>query len=81
MNWLSWMEEWQDFDWAAFHLGVHLGLWEAEEFQKHKWRWWVGSQEDDLGTVVLEFMDALVTRGVLEFDPDNMCYRRKRGDG
>jgi hypothetical protein len=73
--------EWEDYDVAAYKLGISLGLFEAddgsyEQFREHKSIFWTSNP---VGKFLHETLEALVTFGVLEDDKEAHKFRWKSG--
>lgn len=67
------LQEHCDTDIAMFHLGVSLGLWSGDDFQKVKGVFWT---TNPLGTALYDMLDALSSEGILAKDEDGFQWVR-----
>lgn len=70
------LAEWTDFDMAAYHLGVCLGLFSGastvDEFLKYKHIFWTNCT---LGNMLSDILSTLHLEGILLNDDDDGVYK------
>lgn len=73
-NFRSKLSEWRDFDTAAFHLAVTLGVLDntARAATEAKHVFW---SSNALGDGLREILDTLVRLGCLQYDQDSQRFR------
>lgn len=69
------LKDWQDWDVAAFELGVVLGLWAEDTFQEQKSTFWA---RNPIGSMLHETLLRLAQGDVLETDEDRQRFRAQR---
>lgn len=67
------LNSWCDFDVAADHLGVVLGLWKDQAtFGQRKWVFW---SANPLGEILHEILLKMVTEGILLENKRDLQFR------
>ena len=75
------LREWEDYDVAAYKLGISLGLFEADDgsydqFREHKSIFWTSNA---VGYFLHETLEKLELLGVLEHDKQGHKFRWRAG--
>ena len=70
------LENWTEFDYAQFSLGVVLGLWPntPKAFTENKWVFWTDNQ---IGNMLYGILEKMVKENILESNSDGYRWKNE----